>query len=123
MATGRKRIPELEAIEFTGSKSIADYSRAARDLSRDMSNEVEFAAESLVAVLSRQKGHPLLGGIDVKMRARRVARRLWRMSQLYNGAAVEAVKFNTEFKLQFADVMKPKSKVPAKRFDFDDDDS
>jgi hypothetical protein len=114
MATGRKRIPELE--------SIADYSRALRDLSRDISSETEFAAEALVAVLSRQKGHPLLAGIDVRMRARRVARRLWRTSQLFNGAAVEAVKFNTEFKLQFADVIKPKpTKQPAKRFNFDDD--
>jgi hypothetical protein len=122
MAGTRKRIPELEAIDFTGAKSVADYSKALRDLSRDMSNESEFAAEELVAVLSRQKGHPLLAGVDTRLRARRVARRLYRASQLYNGAAVEAVKLYQEFRLQFADVIKPKpSKVPAKTFDFEDD--
>ena len=123
MAATRKRIPELESIEFTGARSVAAYSRALRDLSRDMSNESEFAAEELVAVLSRQKGHPLLAGIDVRMRARRVARRLYRAAQLYNGAAVEAVKLYQEFRMQFSDVINPKpSKTPARRFDFDDDE-
>jgi hypothetical protein len=123
MATGRKRIPELEAIDFTGAKSVANYSTALRNLSRDMSNEAEFAAEELIAVLSRQKGHPLLAGVDVRLRARKVARRLYRASQLFNGAAVESVKLYQEFRFQFADVITPKpSKAPAK-FNFDDDDS
>ena len=122
MATGRKRIPELEAIEFTGAKSIAAYSRSLRDLCRDIANECEFSGEEVIAVLSRQKGHPLLAGIDVRIRARRVAKRLFRVSQLQNGAAIESVKFNQEFKLQFADVINPKpDKAPARRFDFDDD--
>jgi hypothetical protein len=122
MAATRKRIPELESIEFTGAKSVADYSKALRDLSRDMCNESEFAAEELVAVLSRQKGHPLLAGVDTRLRARKVAKRLYRAAQLYNGAAVEAVKLYQEFRLQFADVINPKpSKVPAKAFDFEDD--
>jgi hypothetical protein len=122
MAATRKRIPELEGIEFTGAKSVADYSKALRDLSRDMSNESEFAAEELVAVLSRQKGHPLLAGVDTRMRARRVARRLYRAAQLYNGAAVEAVKLYQEFRLQFADVITPKpTNRPARVFNFDDD--
>jgi hypothetical protein len=122
MAGTRKRIPELEAIDFTGAKSVADYSKALRDLSRDMSNESEFAAEELVAVLSRQKGHPLLAGVDTRIRARRVAKRLYRAAQLYNGAAVEAVKLYQEFRLQFADVIKPKpSRAPARAFDFEDD--
>jgi hypothetical protein len=124
MATTHKRIPELESIEFTGAKSVAAYSRALRQLARDMSNETEFAAEELVAVLSRQKGHPLLAGIDTRMRARRVAKRLHRASELFIGAAIEAVKLNQEFRLQFADVIAPKpSRQPAKQFNFDDDDS
>jgi hypothetical protein len=122
MAATRKRIPELESIDFTGAKSVANYSKTLRDLSRDMSNESEFAAEELTAVLSRQRGHPLLAGIDVRMRARRVARRLYRAAQLYNGAAVEAVKLYQEFRVQFADVITPKAPAkPARRFDFDDD--
>jgi len=123
MATTRKRIPELEGIEFTGAQAVADYSKALRQLSRDMSNEAEFAAEELVAVLSRQKGHPLLAGIDTRMRARRVAKRLYRAAELYIGAAVEAVKLYQEFRLQFADVINPKpAQQPAKRFDFNNAD-
>jgi hypothetical protein len=124
MATGRKRIPELESIEFTGASSLAEYSRALRNLSRDIANETEFAAEELLAVLSKQKGHPLLAGIDTRLRARRVAKRLYRASELYLGGAVEAVKLYQEFRKQFTDVIKPKaSKKPARLFDFDDDDS
>jgi hypothetical protein len=122
MAT-RSRIPELESIEFTGAKSVAEYSKALRNLSRDMSSEAAFAAEELQAVLSRQKGHPLLMGIDVRMRARKVTRRLHRASELFAGSAVEAVKLYQEFRIQFADVISPRpSRAPAKAFDFDDGD-
>jgi hypothetical protein len=122
MAGTRKRIPELESIEFTGAKAVAEYSKALRDLSRDMSNETDFAAEELAAVLGRQKGHPLLAGIDTRMRARKVAKRLHRASELFIGAAIEAVKLNQEFRLQFADVISPKpDRRPARQFNFDDE--
>ena len=122
MAGTRKRIPELEAIEFNGAKSIAAYSKALRDLARDVANETDFAAEEVVAVLSRQKGHPLLAGIDTRMRARKVAKRLHRASECFIGGAIEAVKFNQEFRVQFADVITPKpDRRPARQFNFDDE--
>lgn len=115
-----KRIPELEVIEFKGAKSIADYSRAARGLGRDQAAEYGAAAEEVKAVLSAQKGHPLLFGADVKLKARRVAKRLNRMAELAQGIATEAVRFNTEFRIQFAEVITPKPKKP-RGFDFNDD--
>lgn len=119
----KSRIPELQDIEFNGSASIKKYSVKLRDLCRDLAWECSFSAEEVQAVLARQgKGHPLLAGIDTKLRARKVAKRLRRVEELTAGAGVEAVKFYQEFRLQFADVIKPKTKKPAKQFDFNDDD-
>jgi hypothetical protein len=117
----RQRIPELESIEFTGHASVARYSKALRGINRDIAHECEYAAEELQAVLSRQRGHPLLLGLDVRLRARKVAKRLHRAGELSAGAAVEAVKFYSEFRLQFADVITPPKPKPGKNFDFDDE--
>jgi hypothetical protein len=121
LANGRQRIPELNGIEFTGHSSVVNYSKTLRALMRDIATEVEFGAEELFSVLSRQRGHPLLMGVDVKMRARKVVKRLYRVHDLAAGGAVEAVKFYREFRLQFADAIQPQRSKPAKAFDFDDE--
>lgn len=115
----RTRIPELEVIEFKGAKAIAEYSRKLRALGRDLAAELDASADEVQAVLSRQKGHPLLFGLDVRSRARKVAKRLRRAAELGQGVAVEAVKFNTEFRIQFAEAIQPKRRTP-KSFDFND---
>lgn len=117
----RQRIPELSGIEFTGHVSVAKYAQELRALMRDCADETRFGAEEIQAVLSRQKGHPLLLGVDVRMRARRVARRLHRVSELEAGAAIEAVKFYHEFRRQFADVINPAPRRTRQMFDFNDD--
>lgn len=117
----RSRIPELEVIEFKGAQSVADYSRKLRTLGRDLAAELDCGAEEIQAVLSRQKGHPLLVGMDVRIRARRVARRLYRCAELSQGLAAEAVRFNQEFRLQFADVIEPKKPRREPEFDFNDE--
>jgi hypothetical protein len=115
----RTRIPELEVIEFKGASSIAAYSRMLRALGRDLAAELEASSEEIRAVLAAQAGHPLLFGADVKIRARRVARRLQRAGELAQGVAIEAVRFNSEFRIQFAEVITPKPKRD--KFDFTDD--
>jgi hypothetical protein len=121
MKTGHQRIPELSGIEFTGHASVAEYAKRLRNLCRDMSDETAMGSEELYAVLSRQKGHPLLAGIDVKLRARRVSRRLHRVADLMAGAQIETVKFYSEFRVQFADAINPPRRKPAQQFDFNDD--
>jgi hypothetical protein len=117
----RSRVPELSGIEFDGHASVHVYAEAARKLFRDMASEVDFAAEELYAVLSHQKGHPLLAGVDVRLRARRVAKRLHRISQLCAGASIESVHFYREFRRQFEEAIAPKKdKKPPRAFDFDD---
>jgi hypothetical protein len=117
----KQRIPELSGIEFTGHAAITEYSKTLRALMRDLAYELDFAAEEIQAVLSRQRGHPLLFGIDVRLRARKVAKRLRRASELCAGAAVEAVKFYQEFRKQFAEVINPQRAKPRQAFDFNDD--
>jgi hypothetical protein len=117
----RSRIPELSGIEFTGHKSVVEYSKALREIQRDLSSETDFAAEEIRAVLSRQHGHPLLFGVDVRLRARKVAKRLHRVSELNAGAAIEAVKFYQEFRMQFAEAISPPKRPNGKAFDFDDE--
>jgi len=111
------RIPELETIEFKGASSIAEYSRAGRRIGRDLAAEFDQAAQEIQVVLAHQKGHPLLMGVDVRLRARRVARRLERAAELANGLAVELVRFNAEFRVQFAEVLAPPKNKP-KSFDW-----
>lgn len=115
----RNRIPELEVIEFKGAKAVAEYSRKLRALGRDLAAETEASAEEIRVVLSAQKGHQLLFGADVKLKARKVSRRLKRAAELGQGIAVEAVKFNNEFRMQFAEAIHPK-KPSGKKFDFND---
>jgi CTP:molybdopterin cytidylyltransferase MocA len=111
-----KSIPELDTIEFKNATSITEYSRRLRALGRDLAAELDASAEEVEAVLGRQAGHPLLMGADVRRRARRVARRLRRARELATGVAVEAVRFNADFRTEFADVIKP---APPKRPAFD----
>lgn len=115
-----KRIPDLEVIEFKGAKSIADYSSKSRAIGRDLCFEFGAAAQEVQAVLAAQKGHPLLFGADAKLKARRVARRLNRMAELSQGLATEAVKFNSEFRIQFAEIIHPNKQRKPKKFDFND---
>lgn len=117
---GERRIDGLSGIEFDGAKDITIYARKGREICRDLAMELEAAAEQVVGVLSRQQGHPLLFGIDVRIRARKVANRLRRAAELAEGAGIEVIKFRAEFRYQFANVINP-PKTPAKRFDWDDD--
>ncbi|WP_285696025.1 hypothetical protein [Actinomadura sp. NBRC 104412] len=119
--SARKRIPELSNIPFTGAKSITQYSQASRGICRDLATEFDMAADEVYgALIASQKGNPLLLGVDVKLRARRVRNRLRRASEHAKGAAVESVKFHSQFRKEFADVLNPpKPKKP--KFDFKDE--
>lgn len=119
-ASGRGRIPELSGIEFTGKSSVEAYAKALRNLFRDLSFEVEFGSGELYQVLTRQSGHPLLMGLDVRIRARRVCRRLDRLARLMGGGCVESVAFYQEFRRQFAPVIAPQRPRPNQRaFDWE----
>lgn len=117
----RRRIPELQAIDFTGSRSITEYSKEARGLCRELAWEFSMAADDVYAVLvATGKGHPLLAGVDVKWRARRVRNRLRRAADYAASAGTETVKFHHQFRADFADVIRPAKRERTRRFDFTD---
>lgn len=119
MSTGR-RVAELGNVEFTGAKSITEYSKISRGICRDLAMEFEMAADEVYgALIASQKGHPALMGVDVKLRARRVRNRLRRASEAAKGAAVEVVKFHTQFRTEFADALNPPKAKP--KFNFKDE--
>jgi hypothetical protein len=119
---GSSKVPELSGIDFDGHAALRTYADAARKLFRDIAFELEFSSGELYAILSRQKGHPLLAGVDVRLRARRVCKRLDRMTQLASGGAIESVRFYREFRKQFMPAIEPeKARKPDKSFDFNDD--
>lgn len=115
-----RRIGELSNIEFEGAKDITTYAKKGREVCRDLAMEFEAAAEMVLGVLSRQSGHPLLFGIDVRIRARKVSKRLQRAAECVQGAGIEVVKFRSEFRYQFANAINP-PKTAARKFDWDDD--
>ncbi|MGW8528971.1 hypothetical protein [Nocardiopsis sp. NPDC055824] len=98
-----KRIKELAEIEFEGSlgEAFNDYSRALKAISRRLVFEYEMAAGDSEAAMSRLHGHPLLFGLDAKIQARLVAKRLRRAQQLAKGLEAEARAFTREYKRQF----------------------
>lgn len=116
---GERRITELSGIEFEGAKDITTYAKKGREVCRDLAMELEAAAEMVLGVLSRQQGHSLLFGIDVRMRAHKVSKRLHRAAEAAHDAGVEVVKFRSEFRYQFANIINP-PKAKAK-FDWDDE--
>jgi hypothetical protein len=114
-AAVRGRIPELSGIEFTGHESVRDYAGTLRGLFRDLAFELEFGRGELYEVLSRQSGHPLLMGIDTRLRARRVCKRLDRLAALMGGGVTESIAFYREFRLQFAPAIQPQQQRPNPR--------
>jgi hypothetical protein len=101
----------LDVIEFDGSESVAAYALTSRDHNRALSQEYEAAADDLYGLLKEiGSGHPLAFGIDVKHRAKKVAKRLERMAEMASWVAVESVLLNQEYKKQFAELVAPEKK-------------
>ncbi|MGV9596089.1 hypothetical protein ACWDR1_05395 [Streptosporangium sandarakinum] len=120
--TDRKKssIPELSTIELRSTAALKQYVDASRALAREFAGELEWAAEELTAVLTvTAKGNPWLMGMDVKIRARRVANRARRASELQRGSAIEMVKLWQDFLVQFAPAIEKKPNPKVKSFDFD----
>lgn len=97
-----RKISELEKVEFTGSlgEAFTDYADVAQDLTGPLAFELEVAAKDARAAMESLKGHPLLFGLDVRVRARRVARRLTRAAELAEGIGKEVAKFPAEYRRQ-----------------------
>jgi hypothetical protein len=98
-----KRIRELATIEFKGrlGEAFTAYSREGERLGRKFSFELEIAASDSRAAMESLRGHPLLFGLDAKVKARRVAKRLNRAQELAAGMASEIEKFSRSYNKHF----------------------
>jgi hypothetical protein len=117
--TGQTRLDEIANIEFHGRvpETIAQYTTATQRFAHDMARELDAATAAAEAAMGQLQGHPLLRGIDVRMRAWWVARQLSEARELAQGISAEAVKFNIQFRQEFLDAMQ--GDRPEKRKDYE----
>jgi hypothetical protein len=114
-----RRIPELSMIELKRTSGIADYCSASRNLARDFAAELDGAGNEIYAALSRMHGHPLMLGIDVKIKARKVRRRFFRARDCAAGAGIECVKAWHTFQVEFGALIAPQVNTQKRpSFDF-----
>ncbi|MFE6386771.1 hypothetical protein [Nocardiopsis dassonvillei] len=117
ISSGEDRIDELGSIEFFGpvGTQVTRYAKTSRRFARDLAAELESAAHDSRVAMSALKGHPALLGLDVKIRARRVSRKLKRAKELAQGISAESVKFAAEYRKQFIHAANAVRKKPRKR--------
>lgn len=98
-----KRIRELAAIEFKGKLGAAftAYSAEGERLAHKFAFELEVAAADSRAAMETLRGHPLLFGLDARVKARRVAKRLARAQECAAGMAKEIDKFSRSYDKHF----------------------
>ena len=101
-----QNIPRLSAFELRGTEDIAKYSIALRDLSRAIAAEVDYTAAELQVTLGRA-GESLGDKFAARIKARKVTRRLRRARNLYQGAAIEAVKFWATYRQEYDPLIHP----------------
>lgn len=100
------KIPGLSAVEMRGTQDVALYATEMRDLSRTIAAELDYTAAELQATLSHA-GTSLGDKFTARAKARKVTRRLRRARDLYQGAAIEAVKFWAAYRQEYDPVINP----------------
>ncbi|KAB2341870.1 hypothetical protein [Actinomadura rudentiformis] len=103
MSRGGKNITELAEIPFHGSlgEAFHDYGQELFALGHRWAFELGQAANDAEAAMASLKGHPLLFGVDVRARARRVSKRLRRAQNLAYGLSQEGLRFHQAYVQHF----------------------
>jgi hypothetical protein len=98
-----RNITELSSIEFTGSlgEAFSAYGKQLKELAERWALELEIAAVDAEAAMSSMKGHLLLFGLDTRVRAWRVARRLKRAHDLAMALADRGEEFPRAYRKNF----------------------
>lgn len=110
MSTAEKRLDEIADCEFVGKNvagQIAQYATLTQQLAHDLAREISTAEQAAMAAMRQLKGHPMLRGVDVRWRARRVTRVLREARELCEGISAECVAFNVQFRHEFAHALRP----------------
>lgn len=119
--TGSAGIPELDAIELNSAAALKQYAGEARKIQRALATQFEMASEEIYAVLCASgQGNPLLMGIDVKIKAKRVRARLRRASKAASESSIECTRMWVQFVREFGDVIKPAKRQPKQKFNWEE---
>jgi hypothetical protein len=119
VSTAEHRIDEIADCEFMGKDiagQIARYATLTQQFAHDMARELATAEEAATAAMRQLQGHPMLAGIDVKWRARRVTRSLREARELCKGISAECVAFNVQFRTEFAHALRAKRDTKTKTY-------
>lgn len=110
MGTGQNRLDAIANIEFHGKvpAKIAEYSAANQKFAHDLTRELDTAHNAAEAAMGQLKGHPMLMGVDIRARAFWVAQVLAEARELTQGISAEIVKFNLQFRTEFAEALADK---------------
>lgn len=119
MSTVAQRLDEIAECEFTGKNlagRIAQYATLTQAFAHDLARELATAQDAAQAAMRQLGGHPLLRGVDVRWRARRVARVLRDARELCEGISAESVAFNVQFRREFADALTSTREVKPRQY-------
>lgn len=119
MSTADKRLDEIADCEFVGKDlagRIAQYATLTQQFAHDLARELATAQDAAHAAMRQLGGHPLLRGVDVRWRARRVARVLREARDLCEGISAECVAFNVQFRQEFAQALTNKRDVKPREY-------
>ena len=98
-----RNITELSGIEFRGSLDAAfeKYGEELEALGQRWAFELELAAADSRAAMESLRGNFWLLGVDVKLKARRVSKRLKRMQEMAHGMGCQGPKFHRAYQRHF----------------------
>ncbi|GLZ15652.1 hypothetical protein Acsp04_58870 [Actinomadura sp. NBRC 104425] len=98
-------IEELARIPFRGSlqAQFEMYGRELYTIARAWAHELEMAASDAEAAMTELHGNPWLLGLDAKIKARKVAKRIKRAQEMADGLAQEAQRFYKSYLKQFVE--------------------
>jgi hypothetical protein len=111
MASGRSQIARLGDTDFRGDvgKNVTRYARDLQSVARALAAQFDAdAADAQTAIRKLGKRHPALKGVNVRLRARWVVRRLRRARNLALDLSAEAVKFQGQYRKEFVDIEPPR---------------
>ncbi|MFC5744858.1 hypothetical protein [Actinomadura rugatobispora] len=99
----RRNITELSEIEFRGSlgEAFARYGEELESLGQRWAFEFELAAGDAEAAMASLHGQWWLLGLDVRVKAHRVAKRLKRASEAADGMGKQGAKFVRAYEKNF----------------------
>lgn len=113
MSSAERRLDDIADCEFVGKNiagQVAQYATLTQQLAHDLARELATSSEVAQSAMRQLKGHPMLAGVDVRWRARRVSRVLREARELCEGISAECVAFNVQFRTEFADALRGKHK-------------